>query len=103
MKYPFQVGARPPHKASGGAAMKAVQPGNDSRSRRLAGITHHGIDVAGRQRSYTLAEPTGTGTGASLVLVFHGSNQTGGKFRAFTGNSFDALASTSGAVVAYAA
>lgn len=84
--------------------MKAVQadrPGNDSTPQALARITHGSIDVAGRQRSYTLAEPPGMGTGASLILVFHGSNQTGEKFRAFTGNSFDALTSTSGAVVAY--
>ena len=30
------------------------------------------VDVAGRQRSYTLAEPPDPGPGASLVLVFHG-------------------------------
>jgi polyhydroxybutyrate depolymerase len=84
--------------------MKAVQAGrhgNDSTSRPLARITQGSIDVAGRRRSYTLAEPPGAGPGSGLVLVFHGSKQTGEKFRAFTGNSFDALASTGGAVVAY--
>lgn len=80
---------------------QAGRPGNDSTSRPLARITRGSIDVAGRQRTYTLAEPPGTGPGAGLVLVFHGSNQTSEKFRAFTGNSFDALASAGGAVVAY--
>lgn len=84
--------------------MKAVQAdrhGNDSTPRPVARITQGSIDVAGRRRSYTLAEPPGAGPGTALVLVFHGSNQTGEKFRAFTGRSFDALASTGGAVVAY--
>lgn len=75
--------------------------GNDSMPRSLARITHGSIDIAGRQRSYTLAEPPGAGPGTGLVLVFHGSKQTGEKFRVFTGRSFDALASTGGAVVAY--
>ena len=84
--------------------MKALQPGHpgsDSTSRPHARITYGSIAVAGRQRSYTLAEPPGTGPGTSLVLVFHGSNQTGERLRAFTGGSFDAVASTSKAVVAY--
>ena len=84
--------------------MKALQPGHpgsDSTSRPPARITHGSIAVAGRQRSYTLAEPPGTGPATSLVLVFHGSNQTGERLRAFTGGSFDAVASTGKAVVAY--
>ena len=84
--------------------MKAVQvdrPGDGSTPQARARITHGSIDLGGRQRSYTLAEPPGAGAGTSLVLIFHGSKQTGEKFRAFTGNSFDALAATSGAVVAY--
>jgi polyhydroxybutyrate depolymerase len=91
-------------KAPEGEVMKAVQAGrhgNDSTSQALVRITQGSIDVAGRRRSYTLAEPPGAGPGAGLVLVFHGSNQTGEKFRAFTGNSFDALAAAGGAVVAY--
>ena len=84
--------------------MKALQPGHpgsDSTSRPPARITHGSIAVAGRQRSYTLAEPPGTGPATSLVLVFHGSNQTGERLRAFTGGTFDAVASTGKAVVAY--
>ena len=75
--------------------------GNDSRFEPAVRITHGSIDIAGRQRSYTLAEPPGPGPGTGLVLVFHGSKQTGERFRAFTGNSFDALARTGGAVVVY--
>jgi polyhydroxybutyrate depolymerase len=81
-------------------AAQASRPGNDSTS-RPALITHGSIDVARRQRTYTLAEPPGAGPGTGLVLVFHGSNQTSEKFRAFTGNSFDVLATAGGAAVAY--
>ena len=83
-------------------AVKASRPGNDSTSPAVGRITRGRIDVGGRPRSYTLVEaPGGTKAGASLVLIFHGSKQTGEKFRAFTGNSFDALAVSGGAVVAY--
>jgi polyhydroxybutyrate depolymerase len=75
--------------------------GTESTSRSLVRITHGSIDIAGRQRSYTLAEPPGAGPATGLVLVFHGSKQSGEKFRAFTGGSFDALAGAGGAVVAY--
>jgi polyhydroxybutyrate depolymerase len=81
---------------------QADSPGDESTSRTSrARITRGSIDVAGRHRTYTLAEPPGAGPRSGLVLVFHGSNQTGEKFRAFTGNSFDSLAAAGGAVVAY--
>jgi polyhydroxybutyrate depolymerase len=83
-------------------AVQASRPGNHSTPPAVGRITRGSIDGAGRPRSYTLVEaPGGTKAGASLVLVFHGSKQTGEKFRAFTGNSFDALAADGGAVVAY--
>jgi polyhydroxybutyrate depolymerase len=82
-------------------AVQPVRPGHDRLSQPLPRITHGSLDVAGRQRGYTVAAPPGAGAGTSLVLVFHGSNQTSQKFRAFTGNSFDALASAGGTVVAY--
>jgi len=80
-------------------ADQANSPGDENTSR--ARIARGSIDVAGRHRTYTLAEPPGAGPRSGLVLVFHGSNQTGEKFRAFTGNSFDSLAAAGGAVVAY--
>jgi polyhydroxybutyrate depolymerase len=55
------------------------------------------IDVAGRTRIYTLVTPEG-GDFDRLLLVFHGSTQTGGVFRTFTGNAFDHL---TGTAVAY--
>ncbi|MEU8118284.1 hypothetical protein AB0C21_06210 [Spirillospora sp. NPDC049024] len=64
-------------------------------------ITRGGVDVAGRRRSYTLVAPPDAIPGGPLVLVFHGSGQSGGKFRAFSGGSFDSLATAAGAVVAY--
>lgn len=85
-------------------AMKAAQgdhPDHDSPFRHLVRITHGSTIVAGCRRTYTLAEPTSAGPGSGLVLVFHGSKQTGEKFRTFTGSSFDAVASTGRAVVAY--
>lgn len=55
------------------------------------------IVVDGRLRTYTVATPPDVHPGAALVLVFHGSNQSGEKVRRASGRSFDAL----GAVVAY--
>jgi polyhydroxybutyrate depolymerase len=46
------------------------------------------IDVAGRTRTYTLITPDG-GDFDRLLLVFHGSTQSAGVFRKFTGNAFD--------------
>ncbi|MFB9737044.1 alpha/beta hydrolase family esterase [Streptomyces thermocoprophilus] len=43
----------------------------------------------------------GTAAPAPVVLLLHGSNQTGEKLRAFTGRAFDRLATAHGAVVAY--
>jgi polyhydroxybutyrate depolymerase len=70
----------------------------DTRSR--ANVTTDSLDVAGRRRTYTLAAPPDSEPD-SLLLVFHGSKQTGEKFRAFTGNSFDALAGAGSTLVAY--
>ncbi|MEU4625832.1 hypothetical protein AB0G04_38400 [Actinoplanes sp. NPDC023801] len=51
------------------------------------------IDVAGRTRTYTLVTPE-DGDYDRLLLVFHGSTQNAGVFRAFTGNAFDRPAGT---------
>lgn len=55
------------------------------------------VEVAGRKRTFTLVGAPGA---ADLILVFHGSKQTGAKHRAFTGGIYDALAGD-GTAVAY--
>lgn len=62
------------------------------------------LDVDGRTR--TLDVVTGPDTGPRtasrpLVLVLHGSRQSGAAHRTFTGGSYDRLATEHGAVVAY--
>ncbi len=57
--------------------------------------------MAGQHRTYTLVTPRELRPGGRLVLIFHGSKQNGGKFRAFTGGSLDSLTTEAGAVVAY--
>ncbi|GAA2473027.1 alpha/beta hydrolase family esterase [Winogradskya humida] len=56
------------------------------------------VEVAGRSRTYTVV---GQQNARNLVLVFHGSGQTGDKHRDFTGRSFDTLTDDGAAVVAY--
>lgn len=67
----------------------------------LVEVRGESVDVDGRSRTYTLVTPAGLRPGAALVLVFHGSNQTGEKVRKVSGRSFDALAEAGRAVVAY--
>ncbi|MDQ0791440.1 polyhydroxybutyrate depolymerase [Streptomyces sp. B3I7] len=59
------------------------------------------VDVDGRPRTYTVVGPADGKPSRALVLVFHGSSQTGRKHRAFTGAAYDALADTNEAVVVY--
>ncbi|MFJ1766776.1 alpha/beta hydrolase family esterase [Amycolatopsis sp. NPDC088138] len=63
--------------------------------------TRDSVDVAGRTRTFTTVEPAEDTASRALVLVFHGSHQTGDKHRAFTGQSFDRLAADGTAVVVY--
>jgi polyhydroxybutyrate depolymerase len=51
-------------------------------------MTEHSIDVAGRTRTFTLVNGD---RGPALVLVFHGSKQSGAKHRAFTGGVYEKL------------
>jgi polyhydroxybutyrate depolymerase len=51
------------------------------------------IEVAGRTRTFTLITPENQRYDR-VLLVFHGSTQTGGVFRKFTGNAFDSFGST---------
>ncbi len=59
--------------------------------------------VGGRQRSYLQLDPhlPEGGAPSALVIVLHGSSQTGRSVRAFSGHSFDSLARDFGAVVVY--
>ncbi|MGW5170432.1 alpha/beta hydrolase family esterase [Streptomyces nodosus] len=66
----------------------------------LLKATRGGVTVAGAARTFTLVGTTAPGEARPLILVFHGSGQTGDKHRAFTGGVFDALAAR-GALVAY--
>ncbi|ANZ41545.1 hypothetical protein BBK82_41945 [Lentzea guizhouensis] len=60
--------------------------------------TRDSVDVAGTTRTFTTV---GAGAAGALLLVFHGSRQTGEVHRKFTGGMFDALAESGRAVVAY--
>lgn len=62
--------------------------------------TRDSVTVAGATRTFTLVGTATPGEAKPLVLVFHGSRQTGDKHRAFTGGVYDALAAR-GALVAY--
>ncbi|MEU5701571.1 alpha/beta hydrolase family esterase [Streptomyces aurantiacus] len=59
------------------------------------------VEVAGRSRTYTVVGQGDGRPSRDLVLIFHGSKQTGQKHREFTGRAFDALADSGAAVVVY--
>jgi polyhydroxybutyrate depolymerase len=64
-------------------------------------VTRDEIVLDGRRRTWAVVgEPDGA-PGRDLVLVFHGSRQSGEKHREFTGRVYDALAADGAAVVAY--
>jgi polyhydroxybutyrate depolymerase len=56
------------------------------------------LDLGGHRRTFTVIGSAAADPGRALLLVFHGSKQTGDAHRAFTGGQFDALPGT---VVAY--
>jgi polyhydroxybutyrate depolymerase len=62
---------------------------------------HETILVGGRERGYSVFVPTGLPEGAPLLVVLHGSQQTGEGIRAATGHEFDELALRDGFVVVY--
>ncbi|MFE0358088.1 alpha/beta hydrolase family esterase [Streptomyces nigra] len=62
--------------------------------------TRGSVAVGEATRTFTLVGTAAPGEARPLILVFHGSGQTGDKHRAFTGGVFDALAAR-GALVAY--
>jgi polyhydroxybutyrate depolymerase len=59
------------------------------------------LTVGGRQRPYLVVRPATVAADATLVMVLHGSKQTGPKVRSFSGHTFDDLAARHGAVVVY--
>ncbi len=59
------------------------------------------VEAGGRSRTLTVVGPPAAPSSRALVLVFHGSKQTGDVHRAFTGGVLDALAADGEAVVAY--
>ncbi|MEV4347701.1 PHB depolymerase family esterase [Actinoplanes sp. NPDC049596] len=60
------------------------------------------ITVNGIRRTYEVVGPSDGRPGRSLLLVFHGSRQSGAKHRKFTGGAYDELADSGAAVVVYA-
>lgn len=59
------------------------------------------VVAAGRTRTMTVVGAPGGVRGRALVVVFHGSRQSGDVHRAFTGGALDVLAAEGAAVVAY--
>lgn len=62
------------------------------------------LTVGTRERTLTVVSGGGDDWGAmgrDLLLVFHGSTQSGEGFRRFTGHAFDALAASGRTVIAY--
>lgn len=65
------------------------------------GIMNARVEAGGRTRTFVVVgDPEGP-AGRPLVLVFHGSKQTGESHRRFTGHSLDTLAAEGRTVVAY--
>lgn len=64
-------------------------------------MTPESIEVSGRPRTYTVVGDADGKPSRALVMIFHGSSQTGQTHRKFTGAAYDSLASTGEAVVVY--
>jgi polyhydroxybutyrate depolymerase len=66
-----------------------------------ADVARQSVTVQGREREYLSYLPPGLKPGAPLVIVLHGSGQTGEVIRQRTGYGFDRLADERGFAVAY--
>lgn len=65
-------------------------------------MRHDSVEAGGRMRTYTVAGPEDGKPGRDLILLFHGSKQTGDAHRKFTGAAYGAAPADDGtAVVAY--
>ena len=69
---------------------------------RLSGkLTKGTIEVGGRKRTYLTYLPHGLTKGAPLVVVMHGTGQSGAQIRKWTGYGFERLADERGFAVVY--
>jgi polyhydroxybutyrate depolymerase len=64
-------------------------------------LTRGALDVDGTTRTYLTYVPGGTAKGVPVVLVMHGSGESGARIRAETGYGFDRLADEHHFVVVY--
>ena len=72
-----------------------------SLSSNYIAVSRHTLQMGASSRSYTVVMPKVPQKSAPLLIVFHGSNQTGEKIRAFSGNVFDDLVQEHSFVVVY--
>lgn len=98
------------NKAGTVAALAAVAGATwvllGSRAPRPAGtltgrVTRTSAKVAGRRRRWLVYRPASYAAGAPVLLVLHGSGETGTTFRRATGRRFDELADRQGFIVVY--
>jgi polyhydroxybutyrate depolymerase len=69
---------------------------------RLSGMLQRGaIEVGGRKRTYLTYVPQGLTKKSPLVVVMHGTGQSGAQMRKWTGYGFDRLADERGFAVVY--
>jgi polyhydroxybutyrate depolymerase len=69
---------------------------------RLSGtLTREAIEAGGPRRTYLTYVPRALARGAPLVLVMHGSGESGAQMRVETGYGFDRLADEHGFAVVY--
>lgn len=88
--------------ASGGALFGYFVYAPEPDVPRLSGkLTKETIEAGGLQRVYRLYVPEGLQKGAPLLVVMHGSGQSGAQMRIETGYGFDRLADKHGFAVAY--
>lgn len=59
------------------------------------------VDIDGRPRTFAVIRDAGVSEAPAVLLLFHGSNQTGRGFRIATGDSFDRLAVGGSTLVVY--
>ncbi|MBI1212384.1 MAG: prolyl oligopeptidase family serine peptidase [Alphaproteobacteria bacterium] len=64
-------------------------------------LTHGSMEAGGRVRTYLLYVPKNISRAAPLVIVLHGSGQSGAHVRSWTGYGFDRFADEHGFAVVY--